>query len=236
MDDSEREGSILRNALGRAPACPPTEILAVAGTSSEVRRHLDSCARCRAEIALLHQFESGEPSAEEAESLRWIEAELAQRDVIPQVPAEKAPVARPTRRFGGWRVLGWAASLAVVIAAFVYQRPLDEIRPRGSGQPVWRSMRFSAISPAGDLTTAPSVLSWEAVPGAASYRVRLMEMDGTVIWSVSVSATSVEIPRKIQSVIVPGRTFTWDVSAWSKIVEKIGASDLQTVHILSSRQ
>jgi anti-sigma factor RsiW len=233
MDHLEHQRSILQSALGRTPNCPQIDVLAAAEKNSEVRRHLDSCARCQAEVALLHQFESSQPDPEEAESLRWIEAQLAQRTVTANsVPANTRIAARPSRKFGAWRLLGWTASVAIVIAVFVYQRPLDPVHPSDGQSPVWRSTQFAVVGPTGDLVAAPSSLSWESVPNAATYRVRVMEIDGTVIWSASISGTTAELPRKVVSVMVPGRTLLWDVSAWNAAVEKIGATDLQTIHIL----
>jgi hypothetical protein len=135
----------------------------------------------------------------------------------------------PPRKFGVWRLLGWAASVAIIIVVFVYQQPLEPVRP-SDGQR--RSTQFAVVGPTGDLPAAPFSLSWESVPNAATYRARLMGIDGTMIWSASVSGTTVELPRKLMSTIVPGRTFLWDVSAWNRAVEKIGATDLQTIHIL----
>jgi hypothetical protein len=226
----------LREALNPGADCPPLELLAATHPDAAVESHLKTCAYCRSELALFHQFEKAEARPEEAADLAWVQAELTRRSPV------KAPAfAERLREWSGlifspaWRgKLSFAtAALLVLVAVGVYLPSRDGGRtPAQHEAPVWRSGRFAAISPLGDLDRAPNALRWEAVPGAASYHVRLVEVDGTEIWSADVSATTVDFPNNIAAKLLPGRAFQWSATAHDANRNEIAATDLQTFHIL----
>jgi hypothetical protein len=234
---------LLRGALGRTPECPPLESLAAPQTDANVRHHLEECPHCRAELALMHQFEGAEAQPEEAADVAWIESELRRR----------SPAALPVRQPFGSRLRDWfgflfspaesgklglaAAALLVLVTAGIVLRPGTGLRIRPSEEStVLRSGRFAAISPLGDLDRAPSRLRWEAVAGAANYHVRLLEVDGTEVWSADSVDTTVDFPSSVAARIMPGRAFQWDATAHDAAGKPLASTDLQSFHILATRR
>ena len=220
-------------SLGPTPECPPLEALVAATPDPAVRQHLETCAHCRNELALFQEFETAEARPEEAADLAWINAELTRRHAAPKVTLAD--------RVRAWltfpRLSLAAAALVMLIAAALYL-------PTRNGVPLpdqqetsrWRSGQFAALAPLGDLDRAPGSLRWEAVNGAASYHVRLLEVDGTEVWSADVNATSVELPNNTAAKMLPGRAFQWDCSARDSSGRTIASTNLQSFHILATQR
>src|SRR5450432_2699708 len=87
---------LLREALGPASECPPLDVLASPHQNAEMKRHGEECPSCRAELALLHQFESAEARPGEVADLAWIASELARRSPV----AATSP--QPFARLRAW--------------------------------------------------------------------------------------------------------------------------------------
>jgi hypothetical protein len=222
---------LLRQAFDRGAECPPLESLTAATIDTAVQQHLESCAHCRAELALFQQFEGAEPRAAESADLAWVEAELSRRIAIP----------KPTfaERFRGWfdlpRLTLVAAALLVLIAVGLYLPTRNGGRSTVQQElPVWRSGQIAAVAPIGDLEHAPSQLRWELVTGAASYHVRLLEVDGTEIWSADSNATTVEIPGAIEAKMTAARAFQWEAAARDATGRQIATTNLQSFHIVAT--
>jgi hypothetical protein len=237
MGDVERERDLLRASLGRTPDCPDIEALAAIAPSPEIERHAASCERCRAELALLHQFEAAEPAADEVESLGWVEAEVTRRReaaAAPSIAASQANADGP-KWFRNWRAVSWLAACAVVaVVVTVYQGPGDTGSTIGNGPPVYRSTQVIAVAPLGDVNAPPAEFRWEAVAGAADYHVRLLEVDGAVMWESDTAQNTVRIPPEVVRKLAPGRAFQWDVSARDSAGGKPATSALQSFHILAT--
>jgi hypothetical protein len=92
----------------------------------------------------------------------------------------------------------------------------------------------TAIAPLGDLDRAPAQLRWEAVPGAASYRVRVLEVDGTEVWSSNVPAATADIPTDLAAKMIPGRAFQWEAEARDASGKRIASTGLQNFHIVTT--
>ena len=100
------------------------------GEMEEMRAHLESCARCAAEVralaalpALLDQVKADEPVATPRPELEDAVLDRFVRDRA----AAGAPAARRRRRRVGWRPLAAAAALAVALAAaLIVAWPSDE--------------------------------------------------------------------------------------------------------------
>src|SRR5437667_3056330 len=153
MPDPNRDPrELLRQALDRTPECPPLEALAAEAPGAAVTRHLESCAHCRAELALFQEFESAAPRAEEAADLAWVNAELTRR-----IAAPKRSLADRIRAWFTLPRLSMAAvTLLVLIAVGLYLPTRNSSRlPDQQENPVWRSGRFAALAPTGDLDRAP---------------------------------------------------------------------------------
>ncbi len=243
-DPNLNDPSLLRSALQPAGDCPELAALSAAEPNPDVLRHLAGCSRCRTELAMLREFEGGEPEAAEAASVQWIQSELLRR--APQftnVAPGPAPLAErlhnwiaeafaPRRRF----VLAMAGMAAVlIVGAGVYSRRGGESSLAGPSQPVvWRSGQFSAVSPIGDIALPPSAFQWESVPGAVKYGIKMTGVDGVEVWSAESGQTSIEPPPQVRALLTPGRAFHWRVEAQNAASEKIASTDSQTFHILAT--
>jgi hypothetical protein len=211
------------------PECLTIEQLASAATDGAAARHLESCAYCRNELALLESFTSAEPSMIEAPAVEWIATEVRRR-VVEQT-REKSVWERLTGWIPAgaprWVPAGAFAAIVLLIGSGVYlmRQGHPEI-----GETVWRSASVAVIRPAGDLTAAPSEFAWQAVAGARRYRVRLLEVDRTEVWSAETEATQLAVPPGIASQLQPGRSFLWQVVAEGP-AGPIAESNLQTFHI-----
>lgn len=236
MPENDGNAEQLRASLQPSQPCPPIEALAAASERPEIRRHLETCARCRTELSMLAEFETAAPSRAEAADVQWIESELLRRS-----ERLRAPLAEKQRGWGLW--LGglfrtrpgyaWAmaaAAAAVVIVAGVSLRHPYEQPLMAPGNAVYRSTQITLLAPVGDVSEAPSVFRWDAAPGAAHYDVQLTGVDGAALWSASATSAEVAVPPKIRAQFQPGRAFRWQVTARNAAGEKIAVSDSQIFH------
>jgi hypothetical protein len=216
-------------SFGPAPECPALETLLNAATDAAVKQHLESCAHCRTELAMFQEFEAATPRPEETADLAWVNAELSRKR------SETGPSVAD--RIRAWftlpRLSMAATALAVLLAAALYLPNRRGTRlPDQQESSAWRSGSIAALAPAGDLDRAPASLQWEAATGAASYHVRLLEVDGTEIWSTDTTATTVALPGALAAKMIGGRAFQWDAVARDNGGRKIASTVLQSFHIL----
>ena len=76
-----------------------------------------------------------------------------------------------------------------------------------AGQHIMRSTAVVVVAPVGDLRTTPTRVEWRAVPGAAKYRVRLLEVDRNELWAAETDEVHMDLPVAVQARIVPGNRF-----------------------------
>src|SRR5262245_15907258 len=135
--------------------------------------HVNGCANCQAELALLHSFTTALIRDDEqaivrrgVETLRRREPEIFGRRPHGD---EKHPAASP---FVALRaVLSVAAVLLAVVGGyyvFVPRAPSlpSDIRSGGPGDNVTRALSVAVVGPAGDRTTVPERFEWRTVDGA----------------------------------------------------------------------
>jgi hypothetical protein len=94
-----------------------------------------------------------------------------------------------------------------------------------TGAEVLRSSSLRILSPLGDVAEKPAEIRWEAVANAARYQVRLLEVDRTKLWSAETAVTRIDLPSKVQSLIVPTKTVLCEVSAIDNAGHKIAESE-----------
>jgi hypothetical protein len=207
----------LRKALSSSRECATLSQLERLGEpDARVWEHVASCPRCQAEWTILSAFESATPLPGEEQDVRWISQRLAQQfDSAPGTAARARP-----RFFGRFEVraaAGFASAAAVVLLATVFflrQGSVPELRaPTSEEARALRSDEVFAAGPLGDLDAAPSELRWAAVPGAASYSVRLMEVDRAEVWTNETSANVAALPQVVRARVVPGKPMLWQVTA-----------------------
>jgi len=238
-DSGSNEDRLLRSALSKTPECLSIE--ALAAMNAKARAHVEHCAYCRNELAMLAEFQDATPLPGEAADLAWVQSELKRRSTAnPATVPAKSPwdrvndwIARvfPSR---GWRLVPIAAGLVLVAASVMYMGSGKEaLQAPASGEPVWRSQGFAGVAPLGDVA-APAELHWEAVPGAAKYLVRVMEVDGTEIWRSEAPGTRIALPAGVRGQMTAGRSFLWTITARNENGSTVAESSLQSFHILAT--
>jgi Putative zinc-finger len=221
--------------------CPPAEsfLEAEAGAlDPEARRrleeHADGCPACAAERDLVRLFEAGEEGGGvRPEDLAFVVGRL-------EAAAPVKPAARPDRKVlpfpaarrrpAAWITRLAAAAVVILAAGLFWQRfiaapPLPA--PPASGGVV-RGGEVEVLSPLGDVAAAPAELRWEPRPGAASYKVRLLAVDDTVLWEATVLASlapSARLPAKVAQSLQPAVSYVWSVEALDAQGARLGGSE-----------
>src|SRR5262245_59104727 len=129
--------------------------------------HVNGCANCQAELALLHSFTSALIRDDEQAAVKSGVETLRRRE--PEIFGR-----RPRREDNGYATspfyaLRAALSVAAVLLAVVggyfllipSAPPLPaDIRSGGSGNAVTRALSIAIVAPTGDQTTAPERFEW----------------------------------------------------------------------------
>jgi hypothetical protein len=214
------------------PGCPGVERL-LAGidrADPEITRHAGSCAFCSGELRLFESFRRAEVADSDARAVNAITARLKSRagEILP-VPLVAAPWWKSlfTTGWGGSAMVAIGASALLVMIA-IELRPTHPpaLNTKQSGAEVFRSPEIvSIVSPSGDVAKPPASIVWMSTPGAASYRVRVTEVDGHELWSAVTSDSSATLPADIQAKIVPSKTLLLDVRAFDAAGRKMAASE-----------
>lgn len=208
---------IWQDAVAATQQCPSLEVLErimeESSSDPKAAAHVESCPHCQAEIAMLRSFESSAPSEDEGAAVAWIAAQLERN--------QKAPAARSSAAgVPFWRAmfrLPYMAAAAALIVALalgisLYQsdngKPGFEVHHYGN----YRSGDIQ-LKTIGDLSQAPDQLTWEAVPGAASYRVEIEDVTGEKLWSSTSGENSIKVGPELKSTMRPGKPLNWTVTA-----------------------
>ena len=78
---------------------------------------------------------------------------------------------------------------------------------------VYRSQEVMVVGPVGELQKIPQQLEWQAFSGAATYKVVVMEVDQTPLWTGNVKELSTPIPAAVRAKMLPGKPILWQVTA-----------------------
>jgi hypothetical protein len=248
----ESERGNLKRMFGAGPGCLRVEQLSglvdgsldAAGTAL-AHDHVSRCAYCRNELALLNEFRSAQPRADEVASLEWMGSELDRRmaGAFKQSERRKGPSLSSVKLGDFFSIFSWRgfalAAASLMVAAIVgnyYWRPAGPGRPVVTrGSEVWRSSQVIVLTPIGDVEKAPSELKWQPINGAARYQVRLLEVDRSEIWRAESGVPEQTLPVELRAKMVPGRTFLWEVSAFDRAGRKVAGSNLQQFYISRTR-
>ena len=225
------QGMAWKETLG-SDACPDLDelfrILGEEKPAREFEEHLERCPRCATEAAMYREFESGGLRPGEQDDIAWVVRRLQQED-----PAAAPP--RSQRGDGGWisslarrlSSLGWrplaplAAAIALAMVLWTWSPGVPDVVDV-SDAPTLRAGQIESLEPTGVLTAAPTELRWEAVPGAAVYQVRVLEIDRTELWRADTTEASVAMPADIREKMVIGRRVLWEVTALDSAGAKLG--------------
>ena len=233
---------------GRGSCISPPEMEAYLAESIEAARrkvidtHLADCATCRTELGLYSKFLQSSARDEETAAVDWVNARLVERSPeilgrrIEKQASEswwKSLLTVPSMQ----RVSLAFASVIIVVFIGLYVRSQREpILNQGTGQSIeLRSGQTIEISPQGDVLQAPSELRWSAVPSVARYKIRLLEVDRTVLWSAEAAEPRIEIPPTVLARLGPGKTILWEVQAISSAGKTLAESGIRSLRINPGR-
>lgn len=187
-----------------------------APADAKTAAHLSSCAHCQTELSMLKNFEQATPSPEEGAAVAWIAAQLQRQ------PLGTSAKAAPVARVSFWRNLfrvpymaGAAALAAVLVLAISLYHP-DSGHPKvGGPQTGIGAFRgdFKLLSPTGELAQSPSEFRWEAVPGAASYRLELTDAVNLPLASATSTQPQVQTTPDMKAAMQARMPIKWKVTA-----------------------
>jgi hypothetical protein len=219
----------LSSDLQPTPDCISLERLGTELTPTE-RSHVDTCARCQAELALWQAFNEPSRDEVETEAVDSIVARLHRSRVISRGSAPP-PLAQRFQRTHVRRLLGVAAVImvAATLGYVVWDRE-PALLPQ-AGEQVYRTASIDIVSPSGDVAGPPTELMWVDSPAAARYDVRVLEVDGTVVWRATSLSPRVDLPDDVRARIVPGRTLIWDVVALDESGRTVAESGPQRFRV-----
>lgn len=217
-----------RDAVSQTKDCLSLEILeklTVGAADSNASQHLAGCPHCQSELAMLKSFESSVPSQSEGAAVAWIAAQLERN--------QSGVAARSEARVPFWRsffrvpylagALAAALVLGLGISFYVSDREPHPINGNiGTG--TFRSGSVKLAGPSGDLAQPPGAFRWETYPGAKSYRVDVMEVDGTVLWSAQTSENFAAPTPELKNKMHPGKALQWKVIAFDASGREIANS------------
>lgn len=248
-DPISLDPTLLKAALAATPHCATAEELArlcgadrEGGADARIAEHVSGCSRCRTELALLQDFERGARPDEE-EAVAAIVARLAP-DVGALVRGEAGAPARaraaPAPRwtlpsFLRTAAAGLAVATATALAVLTFTSrdggPPALSPGEASGPAVMRSTSVALVAPRGDLDAPARELTWQAVPGAASYEVLVTEVDRTEVWKGEVREARAALPPAVSARAVPGKPFVWRVVAKDAQGRAIATSEGQRFRV-----
>lgn len=202
--------------------CLPLEVLESftedAPADTKAAAHLSSCAHCQTELSLLKDFEAATPSAGEGAAVAWIAAQLQRQQ--PGGPTKPMPAARVSFWRNLFRVpymAGAAALAAVLVLAISLYHPESGQPPKLGGPNnigVLRSGEVRLLSPkASDLTQTPSEFRWEAVPGAASYKLELTDALDKPLASATSTLPEIQTTPEMKAAMQARMPIKWKVTA-----------------------
>jgi hypothetical protein len=224
-----RELAIWKAALAPSPACIAIEKLAGPLNGPDFK-HLSECPRCEAELALWREFNESAPGAGEGAAVAWIASELKRRSSpsSERGSAWRRLVAIPVLRLSG--ALTAILLLACGIAMYNQMRPTGPA-PGVNGARILRSESVVVAAPVGDLDQRPSELRWQPVAGAVAYQVEILEVDRHSLWKSESPRTSLAIPAGIRSLMAPGKTLLWQVTATNSSRKSLATSGFQKFRV-----
>lgn len=247
QNGESRTEDIVRRALGPTDECPAIEELESLSSGDAIATsrwsgHVQVCGFCQTELHLLQTFlaERRGEAAQNAGNAAEILA-TRRREIFKQ--AFPAPDSTPwwrsvfTVRRLAQASFAVASVLLLVGAVFFFRStgPRPQLEARNQNAPeVLRSASFSIVSPSGDVGERPLEIRWEQVRGAASYQVRLLEVDRTEFWKASTTDRRIELPEAIRARIVPAKTLFADVKAFDSSGNQIASTELVRFRLVQS--
>lgn len=114
-----------------------------------------------------------------------------------------------------WVAAAVSAALILVVVLAVVPRSNQNV-PQFvfTGDQTVRGASIHAISPTGDLSSAPAYIEWKALGEDMEYRMTLS--NHKVIWTGTTQDTRIALPEEIRAQMKPGERYSWQVKAYSQ--------------------
>lgn len=232
---------ILKSSFTATPECLAPEQLESLLDGKNSHPHLATCPRCQAELAMLKSFESAAPLPGEGAAVAWISSQLdRQLDTIKHPVRSRAraavqslePQSWMNRIFGGgfrWALPVAAVAAIAIVSALLLQSPkAPQLQANAGGNNmVYRSQEVVVVGPVGELQKTPQQLEWQAFSGAATYKVVVMEIDQTPLWTSDVKELSTPIPAAVRAKMLPGKPILWQVTALDGQGQTLATSQME---------
>jgi hypothetical protein len=229
--------------------CPPPEAFLEAEMetlSPDARRALDEhaahCPACAAERDLARLFDAAPEEADvRPEDLDFVVSRLAEAspvretNVVPfpgprraeAVDSIGAPEAPRSRRESRSFLRFAAAALLVIglgLGYRAFQSPGPDLPEPPTGE-VMRGGEVEVVAPVGEVGEIPAELRWVLVDRAASYRVRITAVDGSVLWEDIASTSPVRLPADVAGRLHRAVVYTWTVEALDPNGARLASSE-----------
>ncbi len=215
-----------------AGACPDAMTLAaytegrLGGRElAECEAHLAACGHCTADLAALGRELAGlevEPGVKTpawalARAQGLVEARTAVVDARAEARDEARVEARASQASGGrgWMVFArlragsWtmAAMAATAIILLAQLPPPGAVGPAVRGSRPTPTIVLNSPIDGANLTAVRGILSWQAIPGAGSYHVTLVDASGNPVWEAETTSTQIAIPATLP--LTAGAPYSW---------------------------
>lgn len=198
--------------------------------AAQVESHVSSCARCAAEARLAGWFEQPEESAQ----LDTVAAALSQGGGAERLAATGGVLTSSRWWARPWvsGALAVAATLVIVAGLTVFRQP----PPVGElpAADVVRGAAPTIVEPRGVLNSAPASVGWQG-DANARYRVALMAVDDSVLWSAEVEGERVELPAEARAMLVERVTYRLRVTPVAPDSTPAGPGDEVEFRIVGDR-
>ena len=155
--------------------------------------------------------------AGEVESLL---SQLREQRGTPAAPGDElSAAARARRRWFAPRTvpvpLALAASVLLAAVAVIggLREPAAPELPTFNPGSVMRGARVEVLAPEGQLAEVPQTFRWREVDQAVSYRVTLLAVDDSVLWSGDSLVSSLDLPTALRQELHPAVRYRWQVQA-----------------------
>jgi hypothetical protein len=244
MPNREPDDELLAAALAGAHDCPPLEDLERLlneAAPAPLQRHVDACSHCQTELQLLRSFTSNRVAESERAAVDAIAARL--RTGSAAVSSVRGAVDTDQSWWKRLLAVRWLtpATAALAVALVVAGVTIELRRGRRpaldtatGGAEVLRSSAIAVLSPIGDVREKPAEIRWEAVSNAARYRVTIMEVDHTELWSVETPAPRTDLPDGMKNLIVPAKTLLIQIAAFDAVGNRMAESETVRFRLLQN--
>jgi hypothetical protein len=175
--------------------------------------HLAGCAHCQTELEMLKRFEAATPSADEGAAVAWITAQMQRQQNAPARPALAMRESFWRKLFRVPYLAGAAALVAVLVVGISLENRDSNPKIGPIGQPSIYRGELQLVSPMGEINQPANEFRWDAVPGAASYKIELTDVLDQPLASGTSTRPELAATPEMKAAMRPGIPLKWKVTA-----------------------